>query len=359
MPHFPKNLDELTCDRLNALLQLQYPEVRLRDFKVLEVLQCGDGLASTADRAILELDFEPGFDQGISSRVMLKTMLLSPHAPHVMYETEVNFYRLLRPSLTLETPRAYASEFDADSGQFGIIMDDLGLKNAVFPNALDTLSIEQMQGLLTTLASLHAAFWNSERFATDLEWVPTPFKGGMSQIFIDYGLDIIRDQVKQHVFKQDLIAPLGRSLDSMWKSLWQIQDMFTSQTQTLLHGDTHIANTYLLGGNQGGLLDWQLMVRGTWSHDVAYVMVTGLTVEQRQKHEKDLLAFYLDQLAQQGVQSVPSSSEAFALYRRSVVWGLVIGWLITPPANYGEAITRANIVKLVTAAMDLESFEGL
>lgn len=359
MPHFPKNLDELDLETLNALLQQQYPEARLAGYEVLELLQCGDGLASTADRAILALDFEPGRDAGIARQVMLKTMLLSPHAPQVMYETEVNFYRRLRPALQLETPRAYASEFDASSGQFGIIMDDLSLRNAVFPNAQDNISLQQMQGLLATLARLHASFWNSERFNSELKWVPTPYKGGMSNVFIDYGLDIIRDQVRQHEFKQQLIAPLGRSLDAMWQALWQVQDLFSKQVQTLLHGDTHIANTYLLGENAGGLLDWQLMVRSVWSHDVAYVMATGLTIEQRRQHENELLAFYLDQLAMQGVNNAPSLDEARALYRRSLIWGLVIGWLITPPANYGEAITVANIEKLVTAVTDLESFEDL
>ena len=47
---------------------------------------------------------------------------------------------------------------------------------------------------------------------------------------------------------------------------------------------------------------------------------------------------------------------AWRLYRHSIMWGLVIGWLITPPANYGEAITSANIRKLVAAVQDLESF---
>jgi len=41
------------------------------------------------------------------------------------------------------------------------------------------------------------------------------------------------------------------------------------------------------------------------------------------------------------------------------VWGLVIGWLITPPQNYGEEITVANLKRLVAAAQDLATFEAL
>ncbi|MCB1616753.1 MAG: phosphotransferase [Pseudomonadales bacterium] len=286
-------------------------------------------------------------------------MLLSPHAPKEMYENEVNFYRYLRPELHIESPRAYASEFDVDSGQFGIIMDDLNVRGATFPNATTPVSVTQMQGLLTTLARLHATFWNSERFRQDLDWLPTPYKGGMSDIFRNYGLDIIKDQVAKNVFKQELIAPLKMTLDQMWPALWKVQGVFTEKPQTVLHGDTHIANTYLLPDNTGGLLDWQLMIRSVWSQDVAYVICTGLTTEQRREHENSLLRFYLEALAEQGLVEVPDRDEAFELYRRSVIWGLVIGWLITPPSNYGEEITSTNISKLVNAVIDLESFEAL
>ena len=52
----------------------------------------------------------------------------------------------------------------------------------------------------------------------------------------------------------------------------------------------------------------------------------------------------------------PRPDEAYELYRLSVIWGLVIGWLITPPQNYGVEVTSAYLEKLVTAALDLESF---
>ncbi|MCB1616754.1 MAG: hypothetical protein KDI30_12125 [Pseudomonadales bacterium] len=60
MPVFPRNIDELSVPLLNTLLQVQQPQARLKNFTIAETLQCGDGLASTADRAILELEFESG-----------------------------------------------------------------------------------------------------------------------------------------------------------------------------------------------------------------------------------------------------------------------------------------------------------
>jgi hypothetical protein len=39
-----------------------------------------------------------------------------------------------------------------------------------------------------------------------------------------------------------------------------------------------------------------------------------------------------------------------------MVWGFVIGWLITPAVNYGPAITDANLSRMVGACQDLDPF---
>jgi hypothetical protein len=59
------------------------------------------------------------------------------------------------------------------------------------------------------------------------------------------------------------------------------------------------------------------------------------------------------------VQRPPKKDEAWLRYRQAAIWGLVIGWLITPTENYGEAITVANISRLAAAVQDLETLEAL
>jgi aminoglycoside phosphotransferase (APT) family kinase protein len=279
-----------------------------------------------------------------------------PHAPDAMYRNEVRFYRDVRPNLLLEAPRAFASIYDERARTFAILMEDLTLRSASFPNATMRLDVDRVRALLATLASLHAAFWESPRLGTELRWLATPRSGGMYPVFQALGLDMIRNQIAQNPFKANLIAPLDRTLDELWSALWRLQARLDSPPRTLLHGDPHIGNTYLLPNGDGGFLDWQLMIKGRWAHDVTYVMTTGLAIEDRRTHERDLLRFYLDEVRARGAQSVPTFDEAWADYRRAVAWGLVIGWLITPPENYGETITAANIERLVQAALDLDTF---
>jgi aminoglycoside phosphotransferase (APT) family kinase protein len=180
----------------------------------------------------------------------------------------------------------------------------------------------------------------------------------MYPVFEGIGLDLIRYQVEQHPFKADLIAPLGRSVDDLWDTLWASQRILDAGPHTLLHGDTHIGNTYVLPDGTGGFLDWQLMVRGSYANDVAYVIATGLDPATRRAEQRALIEFYLEQLRRRGVDA-PSFEEAWTGYRLAIIWGIVIGWLITPPVNYGEAITSANISRLVDAALDVDSLGAL
>jgi len=401
---FPANLADLTPDLLTTVLAERRPGVRVDKVRVLERAKCGDGLASTADRVALGLDYMPGCEADLPARMVLKTILLHrtlrfgmpvilglartlsrldrvpmlgsrarpltfsvvnlyqrffPHAPEAMYANEVHFYRDIRPELEIEAPRAFGSVFDESNGQFGILMEDLTLRAARFPNATTPVSSDEVAGLLSTLAALHARFWQSPRFDADLRWLPTTSRGGMFPVFDAIGLDLIRDQVRKNAFKQELLAPLNRSLEQLWQDTWKVQSLFDAGPVTLCHGDSHIANTYLLPGAQGGLLDWQLMVKGSWAHDLTYLIVTALEPEARRTHERELIAHYLQELRSRGVQGAPGDEEAWLRYRQAVVWGIVIGWLITPPQNYGRAITEANIRRLVTAALDLETFAAV
>lgn len=405
MPSIPSSIEDFSPAMITALLAEKQPGIVIEALEITEHAQCGDGLASTADRVGLKLRYQAGTNTyGLPDSMKLKTILLHrflrfgmpmivgtasfanilekipvigkfsgpflftliniyqryfPHAPEAMYRNEVNFYDLIRKDLDIEAPTCYASVINAHDGQFGILMEDLSLRAARFPSALEGVSVDEMRSLVINLANLHAHFWQSPRLDTDLSWLPKTYEGGMFPVFDAIGLPIIRDQVAKNAFKQKSLAPLNRSIDQLWTALWKSQHLIYQQPHTLLHGDTHIGNTYVLPNGQGGLIDWQLVVRGPWCHDFTYLIITGLAIDARREHEKALLNLYRETLMAKGINNVPDEESAFLLYRQSAIWGLVIGWLITPPQNYGEAITAANIQKMVTAMIDLNTLESL
>ncbi len=356
---FPSDLAHLTPAVLTSALSERRPEAVVETVDIVAAKRCGDGVASTADRVVLDLTYAPGADAGLPRRMILKTMLASPHAPEAMYENEVRFYRELRDGLDLEAPNAFGGHFDPATGQFGLLLEDLTVRGARFPSAIEPVSVAEVRSILSHLATLHAGFWNSRRFEDELAWVATPMSGGMFDVFDLIGLELIEDQVARNPFKQELIAPVGRTVAEMWELLWQVQRRHCRAPTTLLHGDPHLGNTYLLPGERGGLLDWQLMMRGSWAHDVTYLIVTALDPEVRRDHGRALLAEYLDELAAAGVGDAPGPDAAFEQCRTAALWGLVIGWLICPPENYGEPVTAANISRAVTAVMDYDTIEAI
>jgi hypothetical protein len=356
---FGRHEEDLTAEVLTEVLAIKYPGVHVDAVEIVSTKRCGEGIASTADRMVLDVSYADGSAGDLPERLVLKTMLVLPHAPSEMFETEVRFYNDLRPSLSVETPRCFAASFDPGTGQFGLLLEDLEERGARFPHATEDVSPDQARALLDQLASLHAQFWQSPRFATDLAWVATPTAGGMSGIFKRHGLALISNQVRRHPFKQELIAPLGLSLEELWAALATAERLLEAAPVTLLHGDSHIANTYLLPDGSGGLLDWQLQLRGCWAHDVVYLLSTALNPRVRRAEGHALLGGYLDALAAYGVRDAPDLAEAWEWCRRAVLWGLVIGWLITPPENYGREITAANTKRMVAAVEDFDALGAI
>ena len=327
---------------------------------LVSVKRCGEGVASTADRIVLDLTYAPGADGGLPDRMVLKTMLVSPHAPGEMYETEVRFYNEIRPQLDIETPRAYAAAFDPATSQFGVLLEDLTARHARFPDATQPVTVDDVAAILTQLARLHARFWCSDRFAA------RPRLGGDTDPRWHVGH--LRAARARDRSRPDSAATRSRPTSSRRSAPTSTNSgprstsperLLATAPETLLHGDTHIANTYLLPDGTGGLLDWQLQVRGCFAHDVIYLICTALPTEIRRVEERRLLEHYLAELADHGVTDAPTADEAWEWCRRAVIWGLVIGWLITPPENYGTAITVANTERMVAAVADLDALEVL
>jgi hypothetical protein len=356
---FTALVDDLSPDLLTAVMAERDPGVRVASVEVVEHDRCGDGLASTADRLLLALEYASAGETSPPPRLILKTRFLHPllrfglpvvlglssavraaqaipllggrarallfvvvgayqkwfpHAPDAMYLNEVRFYRDLRDELEIEAPRSFGSVYDERTRHFGMLLEDLNERGARFPNALESQSLETMRSLLASLARLHARSWKSPRLDGELGWLDTRLAGGMFPVFDGIGLDLIRYQVEHNAFKADLIAPLGRSVDELWDALWTSQRILDQGPHTLLHGDTHIGNTYVLPDGTGGFLDWQLMVRGNYINDVAYVIATGLDQGTRRAEQRGLIEFYLEELRRHGVDA-PSFDDAWEGYR--------------------------------------------
>ena len=101
---------------------------------------------------------------------------------------------------------------------------------------------------------------------------------------------------------------------------------------TLLHGDAHIGNTYVLPDDTVGFLDWQVVRRGNHCLDLGYFLQGAISVADRQAHEADLVAHYHQSLDLPDDER-PDLDAVWLRYRASVAHGLTL-WLATAASDW-------------------------
>lgn len=355
---YPTGADQLDRATLERLLRTVDPTVKLGTVEVTDGWtfdDAGGGEVSTAGRIAVNVTYADGRDWPSALMVKVNRPAL-PAQP--LYRNEVAVYRHLRPEFAapLRAPRCLGADFDEASGTFAVALEDLRTASAEFWNVTKPATVEQLAALLDALAALHARYWESTRFETDLAWVQPHVSGELHMLFNHPDLvpGMIRAEIATNQFKRELVEQTGQSSATLYEQMQRVQRHQATLPTTVCHGDAHIGNTYLIG-REPGFVDWQLTARGHHMHDVHYLIVTGLSVAQRRAHERELLAHYLDRLAAAGVTRPPSFADTWDEYRRAVVWGFYIGWLTTPVANYGWEITVGNHIRLAAAYQDLDT----
>jgi hypothetical protein len=342
----------ITAAYMTALMGEGCPGVEVASVEVVDAKTYGQEMVSTAGRAMLRVGYAAG-GAALPERLVLKIARSDDAVMAPFYANEVAFYRRIRPELSIAAPRCYGGAFDAASASFGLALEDLTVRGAWFPNVTKPVTVEEVRALLETLAALHARFWQSPRFEGDLAWVETHLAGGVAALMNGPATAYIQHEIDSENFKRELVQRLRTTGPELLAGVQAVQRHQAGLPQTLLHGDTHIGNTYFLPDGTGGLLDWQLSVRGYAMHDVSYLVCTALSIGDRRAHDRALLEFYLDRLAAHGLAEVPAFEVAWTEFRRALVWAVYIGWLTTPVVNYGWEINVLNHLRLTTAYEDL------
>jgi hypothetical protein len=353
-PHkMPISADELTPELLNAIIRPWHQDVTVTQATVLNRSAFGDGMVSTAARATVALAYAAASPAGLPERIVFKLTRDTDTFIGPVYANEVRFYNLLRPELEdIETPVSLGGAYDPKTEQFGLILGDLTLNGAEFPNVLGENSIAQVEAVLDTLARLHARYWESERFGADLAWVETHLRGPLSEFMYGPVTQLVAYEAVNEKFKRELLERIGAGPEGLLAMQRRLHQHQATLPQTLLHGDAHIGNTFRYPDGRAGLLDWQLFVRGYCMHDVAYTITSALSTGTRRAKERELVGYYLDRLQSYGVTQAPTLEQSMTEFGRTLVWCLYIGWLTVPLINYGWEITLLNHLRIVAAYED-------
>lgn len=96
--------------------------------------------------------------------------------------------------------------------------------------------------------------------------------------------------------------------------------------------------------------------RCPWSYDVAYFLVGALSVNDRKKHDRELVNGYLDALEALGGPAL-DRPEAWKDYQRHTLHGLI--WATLPPTWISAEQVQAMTERYVSAIVDHDPFEIL
>ena len=321
-----------------------------------------DGTAGTTDRRRLGLFWnEAGSAARLPASVFVKSTPLSAKnrtmvAALDMAVNEVRFYRGIRSVMGEHTPRAYFT-YAGVGARFLLVLEDL-VAQGCRPYALaDECSVEHAAAVLDAQATLHAAMWNTPRFATDLRWVKRwSERPGYGVLVRFYRRGRKGALAQERTEITPAVRRVAAALDAHATDFYR---HFERGPLTLLHGDSHLGNTYALPDGRAGYLDWQVVWQGPPLREVAYFLISGLEPERRRAVERELIEQYLEMLAQRG-GTPPPFAEAFAQYRRfaAEIWdaaAMTIAWPgLQAPENVDASFRRVCI-----AVEDLDVAEAV
>jgi hypothetical protein len=234
---------------------------------------------------------------------------------------EADYYGQLAPLITVRSPTCISSIIDRDGQQGVIIMRDLIQDGARFCSALEAFTVDQAAQSLEQIARLHVRGELLERFP----WIDNR----ITQL-------AHAQYVPQPMLQELLNGPRGAGLPARTRDagvliagMKALAQKDGAEPQTLVHGDAHAGNIYRIGGGSGapGLIDWQLLQRGSWALDVPYHICAVLEVADAEREERRLLSHYLDTVRALGGEA-PDPETAWMRYRAAIVYGYYL-WSIT------------------------------
>ncbi|WP_051341860.1 phosphotransferase [Pseudonocardia spinosispora] len=346
---------DLNAAWLDAVLPRADPASRITDIET-----CRIGTGQVADSYQVRLRSEPS-DILRPQSLVAKLTSDSPQSraagrSETNYLREVRFYQEVAPRVAARVPACHHAEIDTNGTEFVLLLEDLSPARP--GNQLTGCSVEETELALRHAARFHAPFWG-DRSLRGVDWLdisesywarfeemlPTWFAGFVERYAPR--MDAADLEAAQHFV--DRIGAYYRRLRAC---------PFTVQ-----HGDFRPDNVLFDIHDEPGTLaivDWQTVILGPASVDVAYFVGGALDQETRRRHEDRLLQIYHAELRAQGVDY--DSDRLAADYAVSCFANLVIGVaaaMLVERTARGDDLFTSMVTNAVRQAQDRHGFHEL
>ncbi|MBW7966051.1 phosphotransferase [Bradyrhizobium sp. BR 10261] len=293
-----------------------------------------------------------GESSGSPQTLILKT----PHGefaktPADRGEHEVEFYLRLAPNMPRGlVSRCFDGRFDAESGTWHLLLEDLTDSHELATVPTLPPSRDQSMAIVTTLAGMHAVWWNHPDLGETVgTWASPEDSAARMDTFAghyDRFADELGDRLSEErrILYRRLIEQSGR-LSQRYHSRRHV---------TIVHGDAHTWNFLLPRAGVADtvrIFDFDLWGINVPTNDLAYMMAIQWYPERRQALERVLLNRYYETLLARGVTGYTRGA-LDQDYRWSVLWHItkpVWQWAINLPPG----IWWNNLERVMMAVEDL------
>jgi hypothetical protein len=300
----PSGPDKLTNAWLTAALRgggaIGESAVSSHSWKAVE----RPGAAGIVVRVTLDYDGDP--DEAAPQTIIAK--FASQYEPlrsllnlHGLYRTEVEFYRYFGSDAGIPVPRCYFADLDSSSGYFALLLEDM--RDCRVGDPLQS-SLEDIELAIDYLARFHAHWWDSPRLR-EFDWMRHP-----DVVRIEAQAEQMRGQLARSLdavrqrFPSEFPSVLGAVVERLLENFDAVMERQRDASRyTLVHRDFHPLQLFF-PTERGGrfvVFDWQTAAAGRGADDLARIVTMGLTIPQREQHDKRLIERYQAGVVRSGV----------------------------------------------------------
>ena len=272
-----------------------------------------------------------------------------------MYGREVHFYQSLAATTSLGHPRCYFAASATSTTDFVLLLQDLGDRR--LGDQVLGSNLTDAEFVVDAMAAFHAENWNrtdDARFtwltshANDLQigGMEAGFAQGWPRFSSEFS-SLIPPSVKRWGHR---VGPNTRA----------ILHALCSGPQTICHADFRLENMFFAATPEQpdfAIVDWQSITKSSGAQDLAYFLTQSVQLDVRRRHERDLLARYLEGLRASGVRHY-DTADLLLDYRRATLYlldyAVVIASTLDLANERGAAVARALSARACAALDDLD-----
>jgi len=336
-PRLPHSFDEFTAAWFTEALSARFPGVC-----VASIARSDERVGTSASCRFMLAYHDTGGNGGAPDSLFVKGGFSENQLKRywVVLQQEAHFYNELAPDVPMNIPRHYFAAID-DEQQGLTMLEDLSARGVRF-GSWGKLSVDAVAALIEQFARLHGRWQGDARLPGLAGW-ELPQRGFLKYLVRDKHWDQLVDRVYGARLVEAVPTPdlIRTALDRMWA-------LNDAAPRTLVHGDAHGGNMFFGADGTPGTLDFQLCFAGTAMHDISWLIVSGLSIEDRQRDEARLIKLYREAAQARGVQ-LPDFDALWLIHRQQMAHAFVSGACEPIESGPLEMINAAAEVTIAAA----------